>query len=253
MKSEYLFWFSLLENDGQRYQDLEDYLKTEEFIVEWVKSNKKAIRWVKDDINFDMALKIIDINPTYFSSFPSHLKNNKEIIQKIIEKDSNLLRYCPNPLNDKVMAMQAMKNNPACFSYIASSLVKKDKEVAMFIMDHYNIYDILDDLLKNDKDILIKYIAISKNGYYINLLESSVVDATYVEQLKKLLELPLYNKESLEVKIKVFTYLLPDYVLSLKEIEKELKSKHNEIKEIVELRKDEWLAKIEENKLRNAL
>lgn len=94
--------------------------------------------------------------------------------------------------------------------------------------------------LKKDKEIILIEV---KN----DILECYKTFEEIVEKEGEEFLFSCWNNEEWQTRLQVANH--PNFLPTLEQIEIGLKNWHGEVKEIYQLRQDEWLAKIEENKL----
>lgn len=172
------------------------------------------------------AFKQIEKNNCEFILNHPEWNNDKEIVLIAVQQDGWALQYVSeNMKNDKEIAVLAIAQNPLLFQFLS-----------------YN--------LRKDKEIILE---VSKNRTLesFSLLEGYQDFDEIVEREGEIFFLSCYNNVDNTIRVKVSNH--PNFIPTAEQIEVGLNDKNVLVRQIYQLRKDEWLAKIEENKLRNIL
>lgn len=105
--------------------------------------------------------------------------------------------------------------------------------------------------LKNNKEIIIKATANDTNACRFSLLDGYQNFDEILEKEGESFFFSCWNNRNWDITLEITNHI--NFLPTLDQIEFILKNTDNEITQIYRLRKDEWLAKMEENKLKNTL
>lgn len=218
--------------------------------------------------------KLISINHNCFSMI--NLKDDKELALLAVQKKGNLLEFASERLkNDKEVVMVAVQQNGAAIKFASENLQKDEEIVSIAIKNlkaiplllnewknnkelmakainyNYKAFSYVSDKLKKDKDLIlaaarkdISCLSYSNLKGYKNITE--IIDKEGEEFL-----LSCWNNEDGTIILQVANH--PNYLPTIEQINVMLKHRWGKVVDAYKLRQDEWLAKIEENKLRNSI
>ncbi len=129
-----------------------------------------------------------------------------------------------------------------------------DKEIVMASVKQFKwALEFASDELKNDKEIILAAIVNYSNACKWSLLEGYQDFNEIVEKEGEDFLFSCWDNKDVQIRMQVANH--PDFIPTLEQIENKLNDNedYSFIKEIYQLRQDEWISKIEENKLRNTL
>ncbi len=128
--------------------------------------------------------------------------------------------------------------------------MKNDKEIVLAAVrqDGSTLYYASDEL-RQDKEVVLAATVNDVNAcFYYSLLEGYQDFDEIVEKEGEGFLLSCCNNKDYKTRLQVANH--PNFLPTLEQIERGLKDKDEEINQVYQLRQYEWLAKIEENKLR---
>ena len=161
------------------------------------------------------------------------------------------LRERPEWNNDKEVAVAAVQKNGWNLEY-ASNKLKNDKEIVLNAVQQWGgALQFASDELKNDKDIILTAVASDIDACDYSLLEGYQNFDDIAEKEGETFLFSCWNSDDDAIRLRVANH--PNFLPTLEQLEIGLEDEGDEVQEIYRLRKDEWLAKIEENKLRNTV
>lgn len=182
--------YEALSNDNRDYEDIFDYVDEElksdkEFISKLIEEGCETIYpYINEDLkkDRDYTLKLLKLNNYLFRHLDDNYKQDEEMIKEGL-KDLDNIEYIENLTDDMIFEM--FKNNKEEILKELNKgelkIIKKRLEnkvlVIKLIKDGIDIYKHLENILKNDKDI-IKYSMIclkkscNKYKYIKNLMEN---------------------------------------------------------------------------------
>lgn len=148
-----------------------DELKNDkEVVFEAAMNNRKALEYASEELRNDKNFMyyFIEQNPSNLYYALDNVKDDKYIVLNAVKKSGNVLEYVSDRLkDDKEVVMAALSKNKHSLIY-ASKRIKDDKEVALFVLNRNGepdtAYRIISDRLKNDRDIVMKYVNVSRNA-----------------------------------------------------------------------------------------
>ncbi len=148
--------------------------------------------------------------------------------------------------------MIAVQQNGSALQY-ASDELKNDKEVVMIaVQQNGSALYYASDKLKSDKEAVLAATVNNVNAcFYFSLLEGYQDFDEIVEKESEGFLLSCCNNKDYKTRLQVANH--HNFLPTLEQIEIGLKDWDEEVKNVYQLRKDEWLAKIEENNLRNTV
>lgn len=216
-----------VKNNCMALRYFSDYIKSNKEIVgEATYQNGYAFQWASDELknDKDFILSFLRSNLSTRSLYylPKEFKDDRDIIEKAIEQDGWALQYASDRLkNDKEIANLAVERNPLVFEILPESL-RKDKDIILnAVRGSVSMCNYVTlPGYKNFEDILSK----EGDGFLFSCLENM----------------------DLNVRIRVLQH--PDFLPTLEQMEN-INTGYQPIKEIYQLRRDEWLAKLEEIEL----
>ena len=202
-----------------KYDKDKEQLKYEQDVLEVFKHRHRYIKFIHPAIllkNRDFIMKEIGISPKYLKYIPSSIINKYQ--QEILEYAKTNIQVFPyinreTQLNNKLLIIDMIRNNPLYYDYLDVSLKKDNKELFIYCLEQlYNvgkeyIIDIyykcsLDNnrLLHNMKEVLL-------DEELINIIEPSIEKVIKSVIIVDKLEL-IYNDKS---KYSIFKSLLALY------------------------------------------
>lgn len=195
-----------------------------------------------------------------YSGFEYHyasdrLKSDKEIAMTVVRMDGSNLRLLPyNLKGDKEIVLTAVQKNGSLgniFQY-ASDKLKGDKEFILeLIKNNLNSLSSIDDHLKNDKEFALQVFRLDAGLVrYFTIPEYNSIEDILNDQGEEFLFSCFDNKS---YNLRHFIAIHQNFTPTLEQMNKGLNDKNKEVREVFQLRESEWIAKIEENKLRNII
>ena len=127
--------------------------------------NTKWFSLISDDIKNDseVIIKLVRINPSYLKYASEDLRNNKEIVLESVKENGNSLQYVyENFKKDREIVLAAVQQNSNALVY-ASEDLKNNKEIVLVAVKNYGwslIY--ASEGLKNNRKIVLE--AVKQNG-----------------------------------------------------------------------------------------
>lgn len=198
----------------------------------------------------------------------ARLKNDKDVVLAAVQENGWALEFADSSLkNDKDVVLAAIKQNKRALEFADSNL-KKDRDFVLAAVQQNGwMLEFADANLKKDKDVVLAAVQQNKAifdylsrelGSICNVIKIKYPDYGYEEDkyLTKCESVKYLHDEisksscfgNFELKIMKHISNAPYFLPSLELIDKGLKSE--ETKKIFESRQDEWIAKIEEEKLK---
>lgn len=184
-------------------------------------------------LNEKVVMEAIRIDDTVFKKIPDNLKNNPKIYQIAISQESKYFKLLSQEIQDsKVIVLQCIEINPNLL-FDLPYLYKSDRDVVLQALmgdaDTQRFCEI--EEIKNNPNYFIEYLQTLENNIGFNDILNRCA-----------------NNQNFKTKLFIANH--PDFLPTTDQIEIGLESR-KALKEVYQLRKDEWLAKIEENKLKN--
>lgn len=174
-----LFFLSLENNMDENYKFLSNDLKEDSEILDKLLSVKignknwfiNATQKLKE--NKELILRVVEQNGWSIQYISKNLKKDIEIANKAIEKDARAFQYLDESLrNNKELAIKTVKKNPHMLSDCSKSL-KNDKEVVWEAVNNneYAFNNASKEILKtykHDPQFFLKLVGIELNNKKIN-------------------------------------------------------------------------------------
>lgn len=210
-------------NDPQYESICEKVVETNIENVTYI--NKKLLN------NTEFIKKLINKNSYIYIYLPDNIKNNKEIVQLVLEnkKEINFYYFSDTILMDKELMAYAIIKSPDNFKNIHESL-KLDYEINLLYQSNFQlpISDHAKECLRNQKKDTAFYVEVYSNDFFIQCM-------------KKINQSNIYLIASI--------LLLDQFTPTVLIINKLKKIKNNQIQNIIDQKQNEWLAKIEDQKM----
>ncbi len=149
---------------------------------------------------------------------------HKEALQ-LAKTRKHFLRDHPEWKSNKEVVMMSVQHSAEGLSY-ADPVLRADEEVVLAAVQFYS-FSLGSSLVKEYPRIFDDLVKLKGNGFLFSCCNN------------------FYDP----VRLKVAEH--PEFCPTIKQIEIGMKDKNKNVRRIYSLRKDEWLSKIEENKLRN--
>lgn len=264
-----------------------EWKNDKDVVMAAIQCNGQSLQYVSDELRNDKEVVLQAIfhpNPNILKYVSNELKDDKEVVM-IGVKNGAALQYASNRLkDDKEVVLKAVKTNGNALKY-ASSRLKDDEEIAECAIRQYLLAFRHASLnLRRNKELCLRIA--QKDISFVNLLVADgykefrdIVKNAGTQFLLgcwdnkdwslrlQVAHHPEYlpTKEQREKGERSLPYVYqvyharkpyweacdPNFLPSIFQIEYYLQSNKEEVRRIYELRKDEWLAKMEEQKLKN--
>lgn len=204
-------------------------------------------------------------------------RGNTTLIHELVKRDGMIIQYASEDIRDsESIATTALENNPNSFRFLSDRLKNFRAFAILAIEKDGKNYLQVSDTLKNDKEIAL--LAVQKHGRNLRDLpeelrkEKQIILEAFKENSSSIafsLNTDLDSDQKIfqiygndficlcgsnrKLKTKLNAIQNINYLPTIKQIENGLKDINYKVRQIYQLRKDEWLAKIEEDKLRDNL
>lgn len=246
---------------------------TENEILEIIKKDPKRLNDYPEFYNKDFILTLLNTSPWLFSKLSIDMRSDTEVIVKAIQENTMSFISVPEEIkSNKVLAMEFLGYNLEIFYYLPEAL-KGDKElVKVAIKNPWNL-QYMSNALKNDKEVVLSAVrnagvslqyasrklrkdkeiireAFKNNSYatHFSLLKDFNTIESIVKGSNEDVLFSCYkNRDS------IWRYrasIHPNFLPTLEQIEKGLQDNDLEVRQVYQNRKDEWLAKTEEERIR---
>ncbi len=204
--------------------------------------------WCNDK---DIVLENMKILVTSVQYASSELQNDKEFMMQVIAHYGGNIKYASNILkNDKELALIATSNWGYALEHIAKKL-KDDYDVVLAaVQEHGFALADASERLRSNKFIILTAIQSDIDACSESLLEGYQNFDEIVEKEGEDFLFACCNNVDLNVKLRVANH--PNFLPTIEQIAIGLDDLEK-IKQIYEMRQDEWLAKIEERQLQATL
>ncbi len=203
--------------------------------------------------NKDVVMAAVQQNGYSLQYASKELRNNKEVVSAAVQKDGMALKYVYDELRgDKEIVMTAVQQWCSYALRYASDNLKNDKEVVLAAVrqEESALYYASNELRK-DKSFILQATQINKYACQHSLLNGYKRFNAIVKKEGINFLFSCWNNESWEIRLQVAKH--HNFLPTVKQIESGLKDKCKEVQQVYQLRQDEWLSKMEENKLRNTI
>ena len=170
----------------------------------------------------------------------------------VVQNDGLALEFASDELkNDKEIVLLAISQYGEAL-YYASDELRNDKEIVMAaIKQDGEVLEYASNELRKDKEFILQVVAISTYACKYSLLEGYKNFNEVVEKEGEEFLFSCWNNKEAKTRLQVANH--PNFLPTEEQIEVGLKDQRVGVKEVYQLRKEEWMAKMEENKLRNNL
>lgn len=225
-----------------------------EIILEAIEENYSAFQFVsqtlKDDKDF--TLKAIQKCGLILSYVSNKFIDDKDFILKAIRFNVSFFRYASNKLKkDHDVALETVKNGDY-LPYLTREL-QEDKEIVLAAVQHWGMaLGSASDELRKDKEIVLTAVKNNAEACKKSLLEGYQNFDQIVKKEGEEFLFSCWNNYIFDVKLQVANH--SNFLPTVEQIEAILQGNHEKyLKKVYYFRQDEWLAKMEENKLRNTV
>ncbi len=199
----------------------------------------------------DVILAAIENNAENAFYIFDKLKNDKQFVLLAVKVNGLALEYMQHFNNDKEIVLEAIKQYSGSIEF-ASMNLRNDKEVVLAASREYGLGLFFASAdLKKDKELILEIAKVNKYTCKYSLLKGYQTFEEIVEKEGEEFLFSCWNNLSVEVRLMVANH--PKFIPTKEQIEIGIKDRNSETRQVYQLRQDEWLAKIEENKLRNSV
>lgn len=231
-----------IKNNHIAMLDMSFRLKNDlEFFYQIVNSCKTVgYKYFGEDIlkNKECCLYAIQKNIYNFLEFPL-FQYNKKVAMEVVKKDGKILERIPVKLRTKELCSIAIQTSTD-FNNMANSIPKEylDRETCIFLM-------------KKNKESIHNFPKNIKDDFEIQMMYYT----SAVKNNIKIGSSEFFDKYCLcpPQKARLLISQHPDFIPSIEQYNKMMKTYSKELREVCALRKDEWVAKWEESELKNRI
>lgn len=163
-KSNYNIALEAVKQNGLLLEYIDEDLKYNLSIIkESIINNIKAYQFIPNKLKYEKQLIEILLRSDFYNntimdllySAPAYIKQNKEYVKKIVEREGIYLQCVSKELqNDKETALIALKNDELAINYIGESL-KHDEDIQNTLKNYEQDKDSF--LNDNEKEYKVKY------------------------------------------------------------------------------------------------
>lgn len=174
---------------------------------------------------------------------------NKETVQEIVRLDGRSLSYAKDVFkDDEEIILTAVKSMGTALQYASDRLKDNREAVLVAVQNNGMALEYASDRLKRDPFIITEAIKkVTASCRYSLLKEYKELDWVFENGTEEFLQACYHHNKKDRAKIAK----APNFAPTLQQLENGLNSNIRSISTIFHLRRDEWLAKLEENKLKD--
>lgn len=268
----------MLRSDHRNFKSIPKHIRnSKDFAIKALSYNIKIFGLLDTSLQNDLdIIKIlVKKRPASILDLDNSYRNNKELILLAITSNPNAIQYASERLkgdaevvlssfkglnaasafqyasaelkNDLLFIKKAVQINGLIIQYVGKE-IKKDKEISLLaVQQNGAALQYLFKKFKKDKEVILKAIQQNGDAFMFSKLNGYQSPQEIVE--KEGYEwLPCFLNSG-NFLIRKFVILHPSFFPDKKTIEKGLAERKN-ISDLFVLRKDEWIAKIEEDRLK---
>lgn len=227
------------------------------FVIRCLKSNGEALYYASDELKNDKDAVIAAIKQSSNAlRLASPLRqNDKEVVLKAVRQYGNSLRYASDELKgDKDVVLAAIQQNGMALQWASEKLKDNEEIVKQALSENYKVINYISERLKYDFNIFKLLV----NSQDLAFTKSFVTKLSDSKKLRTLLESTISSipyQEMLEFmrhEVKIINIKDPYYfVKSKKELQQLFATKDESLRALLNVRKNEFIAKIEELELAN--
>jgi len=151
---------------GEYYESLGELMNDKSFVLEEIKRNPNAFKFVDMELMRDreVVFEAITRNGYLIHHVPHEFYDDREVVLEAAKTFGNALNMAPQFLNDKQMVMTAIKSSDGLIFSHASDALKNDREVALEALKYTaHAYMQASDALKNDREFLFQAAVLRPN------------------------------------------------------------------------------------------
>lgn len=198
----------------------------------------------------DFLLSYIKSYPNdSLNSISERLKNSKDFMRKvIIDSSFNNIQYASESIrNDKEFIIGVIKK-VKCAKNIPTEWLDDKEFMTLWVAQGFEVLEFASERLRKDKELVELAVTTNSFNYEHSLLSEYQTFEESVEKKGEPFLFRNWNNQVLSCRLQVANH--PNFLPTLEQIEVGLQDKVDIVKNIYQLRKDEWISKIEEQKIR---
>lgn len=224
-----------------------------EYILKNVKNMFAFLPLVSNRLKSDKDIIREAVRSSYYGlCFASEsVKSNKAFVMELAEIDFKSLEFISKKLKDDKEFILPIIGKASCFLFEwLSDNLKQDLDIiAEAVIENCGILEHVPNHLLVQHSFMLS--CIKRNGYSILGIPNNFIPTQeFLYEIKDILP---KDDERISDKILELSIRLPEYSPTEIEFRNLLNHSCESIKDISNLRKDEWIAKMEENKLKNSI